>query len=102
MKFEEVMKGLREGKEAVNKNWNGTKLEGRILYVTIQKPDEHSLNTEPYFMMHSGVFEKRSGMETGGWVFKRFPWTPSVLDFFSEGWEFREVKGGEEDGKDTE
>jgi len=83
MRFEEIMREMCESKQIVNNNWNGLKLDGKIMYVTLQFPDENSLNTEPYFMFHSGIFKE------GGWVFKRFPWTPSTLDLLSGDWEVR-------------
>ena len=91
MKFEEVLVGLKEGKDIVNDNWNGLKT-GKMMYVSLQRPDENSLNTEPYFMFHSGYTETVKSEEGGGkgWVWKRFPWTPSALDMMSEGWMYRE------------
>jgi len=94
MKFEEIMNSLREGKHVINTDWNGLKLKDKTMYVKLQKPDENSKNTEPYFMFYSGLFHD------GGWEFKKFPWVPSVLDLFSEGWEVREWQS-EQDGSSS-
>ena len=101
MKYEEMIPLLREGKQCINTFWNGIKLDGKIMYVTMQMPDEHSLNTEPYLMMHVGTFVKKeqpirenlkieSETDEGGWVFQRFPWIPSVLGMNSDAWHVRE------------
>ena len=82
MEFKDIIEPLGEGKELVNGQWNGLKLD-KIMYVTLQKPDEHSMNTEPYFVFHSGVFRD------GGWDFKVLPWTPSALDMLSDEWFIR-------------
>ena len=59
------------------------------MFLRLQKPDEHSMNTEPYIVMVSGIYCDKEGnpcKENGGWAFKRFPWTPSTLDLFSTNW----------------
>ena len=52
--FAEIIPFLEEGLQCVNLNWNGIHLPGRIMYIKLQKPDENSLNTEPYIMFYSG------------------------------------------------
>jgi len=98
MNFEKAIKALKEGNQIVNENWNGLKT-GKIMYIRQQLPDEHSLNTEPYLVFVSGTFCKVGSLkedvkyenetETGGWAFKRFPWTPSALDMYSNEWLIR-------------
>ena len=80
MEFEEALKELKQGKEILNENWNGLHQKGRIMYLKLQSPDENSMNTEPYIVMVSG------NCDNGGWVFKKFPWTPSCMDLFSDKW----------------
>ena len=87
MKYEEIMKELRAGKQCLNNNWNGLKIGNKIMYLSLQNPGEGSLITEPYIMFHSGIYEGEE--PNGGWAFKRFPWTPSALDLMSEGWVVR-------------
>jgi len=85
MEFEDALKQLKDKKSGfngmTNKNWNGLKTPGKQMHVTIQWPDMHSKNTEPYLMFHSGI------SIDGVFHFKRFPWTPSALDLFSDQWE---------------
>ena len=90
MKFEEIMQYMREGRGAINGDWNGNKLPRKLLYVTIQKPDSNSMNTEPYFVFNINTYNE------GVWDFKKFPWIPSMLDLFSENWEVRELMVTEE------
>ena len=88
MKFEEVMPFLRDGKSVFNNGWNGLKIAGRIMYVSLLVPVEQHI-TEPFFMFHSGVFKVTETDDSSGWNFRRFPWTPSALDLMSDGWEIR-------------
>lgn len=90
MKFEEALAHARNGEEIFNEDWNGIKNKDKIMYLKLQKPDENSFNTEPYIIMHILDFvTSGNGKGTGGWFSKRFPWTPSALDLFSEHWELR-------------
>ncbi len=90
-KFEEVLPSAREGLAIMNLDWNGLRHpDGTIMYVMIQKPDEHSKNTEPYFMMHIGKCVGKNPKNPDGYKFQRFPWLPSAKDLFSEKWMVRE------------
>ena len=88
MKWGEAFEELLKGEQLEQSKWNG--LHKQIMYVTIQNPDENSMNTEPYLMMHIGTYIGES--PDGGWSFKRFPWMPSRLDLFSQDWKVRKTE----------
>ena len=90
MNFEEAFGRLRKGEEIFNGDWDGLK-EGKIMYLTLQVPDEISLNTEPYIILHIGTHHVVGSPDnSAGWEFKRFPWTPSCFDLMSGEWNARE------------
>lgn len=93
MNFSEILKILEKGKEAINQDWNGIKSD-KIMYIKLQKPDENSLNTEPYIIMYHGEYLKGDEEKgtSGRWKFKRFPWFPNVLDLNSTRWIERVVE----------
>jgi len=89
MNFEEALKELKNGKQVQNDEWNGNKLEGRMLYLrTVLTPEQElpsgTYGSEDYIEMVVGTCEDE------GWVFKRFPWLPSQLDLFSDSWSLRQ------------
>ena len=90
MKIEEAFSELRKGETIFNGDWNGINAGDKKMYLKIQNPDEHSLNTESYIMMYVVMFvpSSKDGLE-GGWDTKRFPWIPSQLDIFSDNWQVR-------------
>jgi len=92
MNFEQALSALKEGKEVVNHDWNGAKLEDKDMYLRLQKPDEHSMNTEPYIVMLVGTHMSNATGKDKGWAFKRFPWLASNLDLFSEAWALRTTR----------
>ena len=81
MKFYEVLAMLDKDPALVmyRTGWNGIQ-SGRKMRVSVQRPDEHSANTEPYFYMESVVAEKEGPRNA------RCPWVPSMLDFFATDW----------------
>lgn len=90
MEFEEALKALKEGKEVTNDNWNGNKIEGKQMYLRVQKPDGNSMNTEPYIMMITcTAISLNNDKHTDGWETKRLPWLASQQDLFSDGWRIR-------------
>ena len=85
MKFEKVLTHLKEGDKVFNESWGG--LHNKIMWVRIQNPDEHSMNTEPYFIMETIETEtKKEPMFRIASEKKVAPWMPSILDFFSDKW----------------
>ena len=58
--------------------WNGTKL-GKTMMVRVQRPDEGSLNTEPY--LYIAIFH-----DTLPKGYKRVPWLISQEDVFANDW----------------
>ena len=60
------------GYKITRDGWNGAKFGGLTMFVTVQFPDEHSANTNPYLYIVVGD--------------ARTPWHPSNLDLFAEDW----------------
>lgn len=67
-----AVKQLRNGKKVFRSIWNGTGMN-----LTLQKPDQHSLMTEPYIYL----FTTEGGL---------IPWTASQEDLLATDWEVTE------------
>lgn len=68
MNFSAALIALRDGLAVRRSGWNGKH------YLTVQLPDEHSANTEPYIVIHP---------EGGG----RTPWVASHADLLRDDWD---------------
>jgi hypothetical protein len=66
--FGEALEELKEGKFISREGWNG-----KGMYLGLQRPDEHSVNRQPYIWI----------MPVGG---QRVPWVASQADMLAEDW----------------
>ena len=90
MKFGKIMGDLLKGKEVVNEDWNGMQQKGKIMYIRKNRRKvDLSKITEPFIEMVVCTAVKTSTTNRG-WDVKRFPWTTSQLDMFSDKWLVRE------------
>lgn len=68
MNFSEALEGLKKGKKAYRKGWNG-----KNMWINLQLPDENSYMSLPYLYMKT--------------VDKQFvPWLASQTDILSDDW----------------
>ena len=89
IEIEEVLRDLKQGKEIVNEDWNGMQQKGKIMYIRKDRRKvDPSKITEPFIEMVVCTAVKTSTTNSG-WDVKRFPWTPSQLDMFSDKWLIR-------------
>lgn len=64
---------------------------GDCIFIELQKPDEHSMNTEPYLKMVR-VEEEPAGQGSGR-IIHCEPWEPGRRSLFSRGWKTSKYQG---------
>jgi hypothetical protein len=69
--FSDALALLKEGKKVARRSWNNPSI-----FVRVQRPDENSMNTEPYLVMEKLV----NGVK------KVFPLDLSCESIFAEDW----------------
>lgn len=75
--FGEALRRLKEGKRVYRKGWNGVGM-----WLTLQRPDEHSKMTEPYIYIEYPVNPDHHMYPNGC----RQPWFASTSDMLAEDW----------------
>jgi hypothetical protein len=69
MNFSEALAALKNGERMARTGWNG-----KNMHIAIQRPDQHSKMTLPYFYMHTAQGD-------------RVPWIASQTDILADDWQ---------------
>lgn len=78
--FEKAFTALKEGKSIARRGWNG-----KGMFLTVQRPDEHSKMTQSYiFITIPAKVSEQFGPE--GISEQHIPWHFSQTDMFASDW----------------
>lgn len=80
MTFGEALEALKEGKQVYRDGWNGVGM-----WLSLQRPDEHSFMTAPYIYIEYPVNPNHHAHPNGS----RTPWLASQNDMLSEDWRIK-------------